>query len=59
VTQTGTFSVGLVKSVYTGQAARALILRGQQGQRLLLKEVTTRLTLSDNYHDGFEHTYER
>jgi hypothetical protein len=59
VTEIGTFSVGSIKSIYTGQAARALILRGQQGQRLLLKEVTTRLTLSDNYYDGFEHTYER
>jgi hypothetical protein len=58
-TETGTFSLESVKSIYTGQAERALVLRGQQEQTLLLDAVTTRLALSDNYYDGFKHTYER
>jgi hypothetical protein len=59
VAETGTFSFGSVKSIHTGQAARALILRGKQSQTFLLEELTTRLGLSDNYYDGFGHTYER
>jgi hypothetical protein len=59
VKEQGTFSLGSVKSIHTGQATRALILRGQQAQTFLLEEVSTRLALSDNYYDGFGHTYER
>jgi hypothetical protein len=59
VTEMGTFSLGSVRSIHTGQAARALVLRGQQAQTFLLEEVSTRLALSDNYYDGFGHTYER
>ena len=59
VTETGIFSLGSVKSIHSGQTARALILRGQPGQTFLLEEVTTRLALSDNSYDGFGYTYER
>jgi hypothetical protein len=59
VRETGTFSFGSVKSIRNGQAARALILRGQRTQTFLLETNTTHLTLSDNYYDGFEHSYER
>ncbi len=58
-TQTGTFSLGSVKSIHTGQAARALILRGPQAQTFVVQEAASRLALSDNYYDGFGHTYER
>jgi hypothetical protein len=59
VTETGAFSLGSVKSIHSGQAARALILRGPAGQTFVLEEVTTRLALSDNIYDGFSYTYER
>ncbi len=59
VTATGTFSVGLVKSIYTGKASRMLTLRESQTQMYILEELTTRLILADNHYDGFRHTYER
>jgi hypothetical protein len=59
LTETGTFSLGSVKSIYSGQPTRALTLRGKRSQTLLIQAVTTRLVLADNSPDGFEHTYER
>jgi hypothetical protein len=59
LTETGTFSLGSIKSIYSGQPARALILRGKQSQTFITQEVTARLVLADNHYDGFKHTYER
>ncbi len=59
VTTTGTFSVGSVKSIYTGQPSRALVLRGPQAQTFIVQELATRLILADNHYDGFTLTYER
>ena len=59
LTETGTFSLGSAKSIYSGQPAQALILRGKQSQTFIIQELTTRLVLADNYYDGFGHTYER
>lgn len=58
-TETGTCSLGSIRSIHTGQPARALLLRGKKPQALLLQEVTTRLALSDNSYDGFGYIYER
>ncbi|TVT37378.1 hypothetical protein FNT36_23540 [Hymenobacter setariae] len=58
-TETGTFSLGSIKSIYTGQPARALTLRSKQPQTFVVLELTPRLVLGDNYYDGFAHTYER
>jgi hypothetical protein len=57
-TETGTFSLGSIRSIHTGEPARALLLHGKQSQVFLMEEVTTRLVLSDNYYDGFGYTYE-
>ena len=59
LTETGTFSLGSTKSIYSGQPARALTLRGKQAQTFVVQELTSRLVLADNYYDGFGHTYER
>ena len=58
-TVTGTFSLGSVKSIYSGQPARSLTLRSKQPQTFVIQELTSRLVLADNYYDGFGHTYER
>lgn len=59
LTETGTFSLGAIRSIYSGQPARALTLRGKQPQTFIIQELTTRLVLADNYYDGFGHTYQR
>jgi hypothetical protein len=59
LTVTGTFSLGSIKSIYSGQPARALTLRGKQSQTFVIQELTPRLVLADNYYDGFGHIYER
>jgi len=59
VTETGTFSLGSVRSIYSGQPARALTLRGARSQTFVIQELTSRLVVADNYYDGFGHTYER
>jgi hypothetical protein len=59
VTETGTFSLGSARSIHSGQAARALLLRGQSAQTFLVEQAATRLALSDNIYDGFGYTYER
>jgi hypothetical protein len=59
LTDTGTFSLGSVKSIYSGQLAQSLTLHGKQSQTFLIEELTTRLVLADNAYDGFGHTYER
>jgi hypothetical protein len=58
-TETGTFSLGSVKSIYSGQPARALVLRGKQSQTFVIQELGSRLVVADDYYDGFGHTYER
>jgi hypothetical protein len=58
-TETGTFSLGSVKSIYSGQPARTLTLRGKQSQTFVIQELTSRLVLADNWYDGFGHMYER
>ncbi len=59
VTDTGTYSLGSVKSIYSGQSAQSLTLHGKQSQTFVIEEVSTRLVLADNAYDGFGHTYER
>jgi hypothetical protein len=59
LTETGTFSLGSTKSIYSGQPARALTLSGKQAQTFVIQERTSRLILADNRYDGFRHTYER
>lgn len=59
LTATGTFSLGSVNSIYSGQLAQSLTLHGKQSQTFIIEELTTRLVLADNAYDGFGHTYER
>jgi hypothetical protein len=59
LTDRGTFSLGSVKSIYSGQLAQSLTLLGKQAQTFLIEELTPRLVLADNAYDGFGHTYER
>jgi hypothetical protein len=59
LTETGTFSLGPVKSIYSGQSAQALTLQGKLAQTFILEELTSRLVLADNVYDGFKHTYQR
>jgi hypothetical protein len=56
---TGTFSLGSIKSIYSGQSAQSLTLHGKQAQTFLIEELTPLLVLADNAYDGFGHTYER
>jgi hypothetical protein len=58
--QAGTYSLGVARSIYTGQPARALTIRLGQPQTYLLSGVSSsRLVLADNAYDGFGDTYER
>lgn len=58
--QVGTYSLGAVSSIYTGQPARSLTLRlGQQAEVYVLSELGSRLVVADNQYDGFTDTYER
>ena len=60
LTDSGTFSLGLAPSIYTGSSSRALRLHGQRERLYIVQELSsTRLQLADNYPDGFGHTYER
>lgn len=57
--QAGTYSLGVVRSIYTGQPARALTIRLGQPQTYVLSELGDRLEVADNFYDGFADTYER
>lgn len=51
--ETGAFSLGTVNSIYSGQSAQALLLRGKQARTFVVEELTTRLVLASNSPDGF------
>ncbi|NML67729.1 hypothetical protein HHL22_21215 [Hymenobacter sp. RP-2-7] len=58
--QMGTYSLGVAKSIYSGQPARALTIRLKQAQTYILSELSSnRLVVDDNAYDGFGDTYER
>ena len=58
-TQTGTHSLGTVRSIYSGQAARTLTLRLAQPRGYVLNELSSRLVVADNNPDGYTTAYER
>ncbi|WP_426062278.1 hypothetical protein, partial [Hymenobacter sp. B1770] len=65
-TKSGTYSLGSVRSIYTGQAARALRFTPLPGspvtagpETYVMEELGAHLRLADNNPDGFGHTYRR
>ena len=65
-TESGTYSLGSVRSIYNGQSARALRFapipsRAVPGRAVtyVLEELGAQLILADNNPDGFGHTYRR
>lgn len=57
--QTGTYSLGMGRSIYSGQPGRLLTLRLAQPRVYLLSELGSRLVVADNNPDGYTTTYER
>lgn len=65
-TESGTYSLGAVRSIYTGQSIRALRFAPLPGTAVpagvvtyVIEELGTQLVLAYNYPDGFGHTYRR
>jgi hypothetical protein len=50
--ETGSFTLGTVNSIYSGQSAQALLLRGKQAQTFVVEELITRLVLAGNSQTG-------
>ena len=65
-TEAGTYSLGSVRSFYTGQSTRALRFAPLPGTAVparpvtyVIEELGAQLGLADNCPDGFGHTYRR
>ncbi|MGI4872437.1 MAG: hypothetical protein ACRYFX_14815 [Janthinobacterium lividum] len=58
-TETGVFSLGTTRSIYSGQPARSLTIRRMQPEIYVIKSLGSQLVLQDNYPDGFERIFQR
>ena len=58
-TQTVTYSLGVTRSIYSGQPARSLTLKHPQLEVYLLQALESQLVLKENHPDGFEVTFQR